>query len=648
MLLLPDSHEAVQPIKQLLVNVPKFDLKTPVPPTKTDLVGFHSSNLSACLTFLCRNNLPIPDNFGLMERNPKNMDLVNEPFCETLSFDHPFRKLRRILDVFNLVIIPADKIKSLVILSESILKSELQYHLSDKDTYTIIDENEHLTFFTKQKETVLDAVSRYKNPLLLVSNPSMRYLYFLPKIHKDPSEWRVRNLHPKMRPIVSDSNSITYKLSKFLLPKLQILEKSIITLVPSSIAVCRNIKYLNDNMPSPISPTMATIDVESLFTRICQDKLLDIINVLLMQQDILADERQYFIEYLSIIIKFNTFRINNVYCLQRIGLPMGGVLSSCLANIYLGSLEKEILDYPGLLLYNRYMDDILVIATFTDEEIRQFIDKLKSLYQLSITSTSNKHIVNFLDMSISYSPSKEMFFTYPFSKNRLLYPTLSILAKRSFRMDVNIVLSQILRTWRISNNNKEFSNGVNSYLSHLLLSSAPLFKRVRKSIFRFLLPVKLMTHYWTTNFSLCAACVLNVQLYNLSIEKVFCIDGKYVSVKIPANCKTSPIHVILKKDKSSYIIHVLPSIHWMLQNQHKHFANSTLLPLGSLNCTKLTSHPTVQHHLQAVLKTETITYPCPMYDIFRNTQHVYQVPFISKKMKNFDGYFNKHKYLLRR
>ena len=122
MLLLPDSHEAVQPIKQLLVNVPKFDLKTPVPPTKTDLVGFHSSNLSACLTFLCRNNLPIPDNFGLMERNPKIMDIVNEPLCETLSFYHPFRKLRRILDVFNLVIIPADKIKSLVILSEIILK----------------------------------------------------------------------------------------------------------------------------------------------------------------------------------------------------------------------------------------------------------------------------------------------------------------------------------------------------------------------------------------------------------------------------------------------------------------------------------------------------------------------------------------------
>ena len=57
----------------------------------------------------------------------------------------------------------------------------------------------------------------------------------------------------------------------------------------------------------------------------------------------------------------NIFYANDSFYLQTIGHAMGGALSRTLANIYLGILEREVLRNENILLFNRYMDDILLI-----------------------------------------------------------------------------------------------------------------------------------------------------------------------------------------------------------------------------------------------------------------------------------------------
>jgi hypothetical protein len=228
----------------------------------------------------------------------------------------------------------------LVVLPEQVLLDELSLHISDCNTYTILNDIEHQKYVKIQKQIVTEAMLFYNKPNLIVNQPSMRYIYFLPKVHKTLSEWRVKFYHPKMRPIVSDTNSITFNLSKHLLPQLQVLERLMVSSVPSSLAVCKNIDNINLQLPNLCSPIMATMDVESLFTNICQLRLLDIINSLLIQQHMEDNSRQQFIKFLNTIVRFNTFQLRAQFCLQNIGLPMGGVLSGCLANIYLGHLEN--------------------------------------------------------------------------------------------------------------------------------------------------------------------------------------------------------------------------------------------------------------------------------------------------------------------
>ena len=82
-----------------------------------------------------------------------------------------------------------------------------------------------------------------------------------------------------------------------------------------------------------------------------QDALIRLLDDELAKLDI--NERPYFLNLIAFIIENNTFRVNNEYYHQKIGVPMGGVLSGTLANVYLGILERNIVQNPKILLFRR-------------------------------------------------------------------------------------------------------------------------------------------------------------------------------------------------------------------------------------------------------------------------------------------------------
>lgn len=646
LLLLPATHAAIIPIKTLLENVPKFNVTTPVPPKKQALLKLHKFNLTAVTNYLCKNNLPIPNNIEILLQDPQSLKSLSNIKCETLSRNHPFSQLQKILNQFNLVIVPADKTKILVILPEHLLLDELNLHISDCNTYTRLSHTEHQKYVKIQKEIVTEAMLFYNKPSLIVTQPSMRYIYFLPKIHKTLSEWRVKFLHPKMRPIVSDTNSITFLLSKHLLPQLQVVEKLFTSSVPSSLAVCKDIDDVNRQLPNVCSPIMATMDVESLFTNICQLRLLDIINSLLIQQRLDDKQRHQLIKCLNIIVRFNTFQIRDEFCLQKIGLPMGGVLSGCLANIYLGQLEKKLLIFPNLLLYNRYMDDIFIIGLFSTGRLERFVSQLRSSFKLTITCSQNHHSVNFLDITIIFSKLYNQFFTYPYSKKQPMYPIPSILASHNISIDKRIIFSQILRTWRISSHNKEFTRGINTYLQ-FLLDSSPYHEKLRKLIFNFLLPIKLSTHLWTVDIPLCLDCQSILKVVKINITKILQVHGKYVCIKQPINCQTSPIHIVVETSGYFHLL-LISSIHSILQISitSTSFHNCNILPLGLLKYQQMIQfikkHPAVNSNQNIQEKNK---YPCALFKLFSN--NFYGIGTTNKKPCCVESFFNKHKRLSR-
>jgi hypothetical protein len=588
--------------------------------------------------YLCRNNLPIPVNFSEIQATSIH-NIQHDKFL-TLNENHPFLRLKRLLYVFELTILPADKTKMLVILPKSTLEKELNLHLQDLNTYRVLSSTEHQVYVQIQRNAVIDALKYYRIPSLLPTNVSNRYIYFLPKIHKQLSDWR-NIYHPKMRPIVSDTGSLTYALAKYILPKLQMIEQRFHSTIPSSLAMTATISTMNDTKPIQPSTSLVTMDVESLFTRIPQADLLQIVNKLIVNIFPSNEQRNKFIFYLESIIKYNTFQVGENFCLQQIGLPMGGPLSATLANIYLGYLEQRLIQIPKLLLYQRYMDDILLICNFSAGELLQFITQLQLVFKLSITASSNKQSVNFLDTSISILRKNQIIQISPFSKKFPFYPVPSNVTQRNFSSELNIIISQILRAWRVSTEDYGFSQSIKDFLP--FISSSLHHNALRKKIFKFLSPVQVSTNKWTTSIPMCSICKRS----NVKISKVLHIEGKYISVKKPINCQTQNIFILVKDQQKATLKFVL-TLHNFLQSNI--FRNISILPIGGINDLSvqrlLKKHPSILYSNKQTVITERsqkTIFPCHIFPVFKSTTQVYGINARFRKRTSFTTFFNDYK-----
>jgi hypothetical protein len=444
--------------------------------------------------------LAVPSALTFSYRHTTKLHTLPSTPHPTIGSSHPLSQLQHLLFVYELILIPSDKTNVLNILPQMTIVKEMEIHLKDKDTYEQLTEADYYNIQTEHLELVKCAASEFSKPTLVPKSWKDRNIYFLPKTHKDIKDWR-HKYHPKMRPIVSNAASITYNLARYLLEPLQCVERLFKTTCLSSLCVAYDINKLNTRKEISGGTLLATLDVESLFTKIPQQNLLSVLKNVM--PNVLQDEAVYerYMHYLSSIIERHTFKASGCYYLQKFGLPMGANLSGTLANIYLGVLEENLSNKPGVLLYKRYMDDILIITNYDEIEFTNFLEEVKSNFRLNITSSFNRHCVTFLDMSIMKSPHEKRFHINPYSKNSLAFPPIYPPFTRDIYTDFAIIKAQILRVWRLSTHSRYFSSTVNNYLNHLSYHRYQL--RIRRMIFKFLLPVRISTHFWSTSIPLC-------------------------------------------------------------------------------------------------------------------------------------------------
>ena len=244
------------------------------------------------------------------------------------------RKLRKRKDI---IIKKADKGSTVVIQDRpEYIETGLQ-HLSDRDTYNELQEDQ-----TKQvAEEVTQAVrSMYQEGH--IDKPTAEYLlpprmvrtqemYFLKKIHKNP---------PSARPIVSGCDGPTEKVSAYLDHWLQPLAKS---------------------LPSYIKDTNG------------------------------------FVKY---ILYKNVFRFNDNFYIQKQGTAMGTKMASTYANIFMGALESRILSEtnPSPIHWKRY---IFLVWTDTKESLEQFIKSINNLHpRINFTAEFSTDEITFLDLCL--------------------------------------------------------------------------------------------------------------------------------------------------------------------------------------------------------------------------------------------------------
>jgi hypothetical protein len=222
--------------------------------------------------------------------------------------------------------------------------------------------------------------------------------YALPKIHKPRLGWR---------PIVANNQHPTENLSKWISSILKPTSERTLTHVGNSYSVADEISLIDKTHKEKGSWIIITADVENLYGNIphregtanCIEMLYADSNNKLKPKD--KNAMQALIHN---TLCNNVFEFNTKYYTQTNGTAMGTSMAPAYANLYLAKKEEEWLKSttkkPYILLFKRYLDDILILLDNSSGTLQEMLGELKELYKpLKLTIEHGKSLP-FLDLTI--------------------------------------------------------------------------------------------------------------------------------------------------------------------------------------------------------------------------------------------------------
>ncbi|BHF74079.1 hypothetical protein SprV_0401716300 [Sparganum proliferum] len=184
----------------------------------------------------------------------------------------------------SIVILPADKGRSTVILDKAEYLQKANALLEDRQAYVKCDGDPMKKLVTQINTTLtmLQNNGAMKRPERLATKPTdaaMARFYELPKIHKDGAP---------LRPIVSLRGTPTFNLAKWMFRRLNCLTSGSDTTVRSSVHFLERLKILQIDADE----VMVSFDVTSLFTSIPKDLAVETVSDLLDSQYTEANNTQ--------------------------------------------------------------------------------------------------------------------------------------------------------------------------------------------------------------------------------------------------------------------------------------------------------------------------------------------------------------------
>ena len=206
---------------------------------------------------------------ALVEADLHSVDSLPSLDAEALNLtSEEVVALRQLRADPHLVIKPADKGSTVVIMDRAHYIQEAERQLNVPEYYRRLDEPLFTTTALEIDRILVVLVRlgylvpRQRLYLMGEGEPKTRKFYLLPKIHKDPASWPLPYLTPAGRPIVSDCGSETYGVAEYIdsfLNPLSNLHPSYVKDTYDFIAKVRAAR-LNEN------DLLFSMDVDSLYT----------------------------------------------------------------------------------------------------------------------------------------------------------------------------------------------------------------------------------------------------------------------------------------------------------------------------------------------------------------------------------------------
>ena len=401
-----------------------------------------------------------------MESEIKSLQIIKENPNLRRS---ELKALKQLKKDTNIIIKPADKGSSTVIIDKQEYINEGIRQLSIQNHYRKLNEPifrktaakvDQLLLKILHKAHISQAQYDYLKPS---DTPRERRLYFLPKIHKPVDKWPVPNKMPPGRPIVSDCESESYRVSEYIDHFLSPLA----TTHPSYLKDTQDFLTKIKDIKIPPNSFLVSLDVDSLYTNIDNKAGMESVREAFAQSkkknlnfSLRPDEE--ILELLKISLENNDFVFNNEWYLQVSGTAMGKKFAPNYANIFMAKWEKEALNKckKQPLIYYRFLDDIFIIWTHSESDFWEFFNTLNSQCEsITLKAELSSDRIDFLDVSVfkgdrftqtGHLDTKVYF--KPTDTHQLLHKD-SFHPKHTFS---GILKSQITRFHRICSNRSDF------------------------------------------------------------------------------------------------------------------------------------------------------------------------------------------------
>ena len=320
---------------------------------------------------------------------------------------HPLAKaIKSLANNKHIIIKSADKGAATVIMDNVAYYNEALNQLGNPLHYTLLQG----PIFHQVTDTLNDLldqlvthkfITKQQKAFLRVSGQAReRKFYLLPKLHKPLHNWPGPGTMPPGRPIVSDTGSESYQLSKFLAATLHPLA----TKHPSYVKDTPDFIQKITADPIPPHSILATLDVSSLYTNIDSTMGLQAVRQALENSGAFSQVViEILLHILDILLAHNDFTFAKKWFLQILGTAMGKPFAPEYANLAMWAWETIALracsDLP--FKYLRYLDDIFIVWTHTREKLHTFHTTLNSIStNIQLTMEASSHTINFLDTTI--------------------------------------------------------------------------------------------------------------------------------------------------------------------------------------------------------------------------------------------------------
>ena len=371
----------------------------------------------------------------------------------------------------SIVIKPADKGASIVIMNRSDYLREGYKLLTDTKFYRHVDEDLskiHMNEIALRVKSMFQdgEIDESVKDYLIGKTYTTARFYLLPKIHK-----QIRP--PPGRPVVAGIGSPTEKISQFVdhfLNPISMMVKSYIKDTNDFLHKLNAVETFADGI------LLVTMDVTSLYTNIPNNEGLKASFQALLKHRTgdVKPRNLSIIRLLEMVLKKNNFQFNGNNYLQVGGTAIGTKAAPSFAIIYMGSFEDEYVYTYHLqpLLFIRYIDDIFMLWQHGIDELEIFHEYLNTrVPTITFTKEYSNTNVSFLDVMVKIINNKletDLFSKPTDSHDYLLYSSA-----HPQRCKDSIPYSQFLRIRRLCSRMVDFEKNVMDLSLHFLRRGYP-------------------------------------------------------------------------------------------------------------------------------------------------------------------------------